>query len=52
MTQVLVKLASATVPGLLLKWGSDGHKALVTYELDGRVSTQWITAEEVLPFVE
>ncbi|HWI44072.1 MAG TPA: hypothetical protein VNS81_10660 [Nocardioides sp.] len=49
MSQVLVQLEASVVPGLLLKWGREHLKALVTYELDGRVSTEWITADCLLP---
>ncbi|MDQ6525517.1 hypothetical protein RB608_17990 [Nocardioides sp. LHD-245] len=36
------------VPGLVLKWDRDGARALVTYEADGHVRTQWVPAEQVL----
>lgn len=49
MPQVLVQLESTTVPGLLLKWGRERVQALVTYELDGHVATEWVAAECVLP---
>lgn len=42
--QVLVGVDGVTVPGLLLKWSRDELTALVTFELDGRVETQWVSA--------
>lgn len=35
--------------GLVLKWHSDRTQALVTYEIDGRVETQWIAAARLRP---
>lgn len=52
MSQVLVQLPGSTVPGLLLKWGRERLEALVTYELDGHVATQWVKADCVLPMTE
>lgn len=48
MTHVLVHLESGDVPGLLLKWHSSREQALVTYEIDGRVATEWLPAEQVV----
>ncbi|WP_435768817.1 hypothetical protein [Nocardioides sp. SYSU DS0651] len=47
--QVLVRLADESVPGLLLKWSRDRAKALVTHEVDGRVQTSWVPAEQLVP---
>lgn len=44
---VLVALESTEVPGLLLKWGRAGERALVTYEIDGKVATTWVLAEQL-----
>jgi hypothetical protein len=49
VSQVLVQLESSVVPGLLLKWGRQRLEALVTYELDGHVATEWVQADCVLP---
>jgi hypothetical protein len=48
--QVLVRVSvdSPPVPALVLKWDSQRLKALVTYESDGHVQTQWLTAEQVV----
>lgn len=46
---VLVVVDGTEVPGLLLKWGQTGERALVTYEVDGRVATQWVPSDELLP---
>lgn len=46
---VLVELAGGMVPGLLLKTTRDGRSALVTYEQDGRVATDWMPSEQVHP---
>lgn len=45
--QVLVLLDGSTVPGLLLKWRRDRTEALVTYEIDGRVETDWVPLEQL-----
>ncbi|WP_188111393.1 hypothetical protein [Nocardioides antri] len=37
------------VSGLLLKWGRAGERALVTYEVDGRVATLWLRADQLRP---
>ena len=50
--QVLVARDGDSIPGLLLKWRKTGGHALVTYEIEGRVSTEWIPAEQVLPLAE
>lgn len=47
--QVLVTLDGISVPGLLLKWRTGRQRALVTYEFDGKVSTQWVPIEQVQP---
>ena len=36
------------VPGLVLKWDSERLKALVTYESEGHVHTQWFPSDQVL----
>ena len=38
---VLIDLDGAFVAGLALKFRRGGNEILVTYELDGRVETQW-----------
>ena len=45
---VLVILDDAHVPALLLKWGPERLKALVTLEVDGHVETRWVAAEQVI----
>jgi hypothetical protein len=50
--QVLVSRDGTAVPGLVLKWRKSRQLALVTYEVDGRVATEWVPAEEVLPLIE
>jgi hypothetical protein len=50
--QVLVTRDGTTVPGLILKWRKTGQQALVTYEVDGRVATEWVRAEDVLPLTD
>lgn len=35
--------------GLVLKWHSDRTQALVTYELEGRVATEWVAAARLRP---
>lgn len=47
--QVLIVLDGTPVPGLVLKWRSDRTEAFVTYEVDGRVETAWVKADQVLP---
>ncbi|UMG94600.1 hypothetical protein [Nocardioides sp. TF02-7] len=42
-------LDGTAVPGLLLKWRSDRTEAFVTYEVDGRVATAWVRAEQIAP---
>jgi hypothetical protein len=46
--QVQVTLDAPPVPGLVLKWDSQRLKALVTYEAEGHVHTQWLASEQVL----
>lgn len=46
---VLVLLDDTEVSGLLLKWGRAGERALVTYEIDGRVATLWLPASQLRP---
>jgi hypothetical protein len=46
--QVQVTLDGPPVPGLVLKWDSQRLKALVTYEAEGHVQTQWLASEQVL----
>lgn len=41
-SQVLVQMDGSTIPGLVLKWRRERTEALVTYEVDGRVETQWV----------
>jgi hypothetical protein len=45
---VLVAVEGVHIPGLLLKWGAERLKALVTLEVDGHVETRWVAAEEVI----
>lgn len=52
MTHVLVHLESGDVPGLLLKWHSSGEQALVTYEIDGRVATEWLPVAQIIAVSE
>lgn len=40
-------LDGSSVPGLLLKWRRGQTEALVTYEVDGRVATDWIPADQL-----
>ena len=35
--------------GLVLKWRADGTAALVTYETEGRVATEWVAAARMRP---
>lgn len=49
---VLVQLDDTEVSGLLLKWGRAGERALVTFEVDGRVATQWLLAAQLRPMPE
>ncbi len=49
---VLVLLDDTEVSGLLLKWGRAGERALVTYEIDGRVATLWLKAEQLRPVTD
>lgn len=44
---VVVVLEGAEVPGLLLKWGRAGERALVTYEVGGKVATTWVLAAQL-----
>jgi len=46
---IIVAADGPPIPGLVLKWDSLRAKALVTYEADGRVHTQWFPAEQVTP---
>ncbi|GAA1502124.1 hypothetical protein [Nocardioides humi] len=46
---VHVSTDDPAVPGLVLKWDRLRLKALVTYEADGHVHTQWFPAEQVRP---
>jgi hypothetical protein len=48
-SQVVVRVEDEWVPGLVLRVGQDGSKLLVTYELEGKVSTSWLTPESVRP---
>lgn len=45
---VQVTVDDPPVPGLVLKWDNRRAKALVTYESEGHVRTQWFTAEQLL----
>lgn len=50
---VLVLLDGTTaVPGLVLKCRKSDQRALVTYELDGKVATDWIAADQLQPLTE
>ena len=40
---------SSRLPGLALKLRRGGAEALVTFELDGRVVTEWLPAEALGP---
>lgn len=40
--QVVVLVDGSNIPGLLLKWRRGRTEALVTYEVNGRVETEWI----------
>ena len=40
------------VPGLVLKRRKNDLQALVTYELDGKVATEWIAADQLQPMTE
>jgi hypothetical protein len=42
-----VLLDGSSVPGLLLKWRRGNTEALVTYELDGKVETGWLPADQL-----
>ena len=46
---MIVQVGDATVSGLVLKWRADGTAALVTYEIDGRVATDWVAVERMRP---
>ncbi|TQK70073.1 MULTISPECIES: hypothetical protein [unclassified Nocardioides] len=46
--EVQVSVDGPPVPGLVLKWDSQRLKALVTYEAEGHVQTQWFPSEQVL----
>ncbi|KRB77071.1 hypothetical protein ASE01_09950 [Nocardioides sp. Root190] len=46
-SQVVVRVESGWVPGLVLRVSQDGQTVLVTYELEGRVSTSWLSTEGV-----
>ncbi|MCR1782117.1 hypothetical protein KVF89_06195 [Nocardioides carbamazepini] len=46
---VHVTVDGSPVPGLVLKWDRHRANALVTYEADGRVHTQWVPADQVVP---
>lgn len=37
------------MPGLVLKWRTDREEALVTYEIEGRVATEWVAAVRMRP---
>ncbi|WGX95353.1 hypothetical protein [Nocardioides sp. L-11A] len=45
---VQITVDGPSVPGLVLKWDRSRARALVTYEADGRVHTQWVPADQVL----
>lgn len=49
--QVHIQVAAdrPPVPGLVLKWDRHRLKALVTFEADGHVQTQWVPSEQLLP---
>ncbi len=46
---VLVQVDDTEVSGLLLKWNRAGERALVTYEIGGRVATRWLLAAQLRP---
>lgn len=46
---VQVGVEGAPVPGLVLKWDRLRGRALVTYEADGHVQTQWVSSDQVVP---
>lgn len=48
-SHVVVQVGDTIVSGLVLKWHSDRTQALVTYEIDGRVATEWIAAARLRP---
>lgn len=48
-SHVVVQVGEELVSGLVLKWHSNRTQALVTYELDGRVATEWVAAERMRP---
>lgn len=45
--QVIVNVDGNETVGLLLSWGRRSDRALVTFEVDGRVATMWIPAEQL-----
>jgi hypothetical protein len=45
----MVQVDDQVVPGLLLKWRDGGEVGLVTYEIDGRVATEWVDAGRLRP---
>jgi hypothetical protein len=48
-SHVVVQVGDAIVSGLVLKWHSNRTQALVTYEIEGRVATEWIAAARLRP---
>ena len=48
-SHVVVQVGDAIVSGLVLKWRTDRSAALVTYEVDGRVATEWVAAARMRP---
>lgn len=50
--QVMVQLEGTEVPGLVMEWRREGQEALVTYEVDGRVVTETLPAERLVPVMD
>lgn len=48
-SHVVVQVGDTVVSGLVLKWHSNKSQALVTYEIEGRVATEWIAAARLRP---
>jgi hypothetical protein len=48
-SHVVVQVGDSIVQGLVLKWRTDETSALVTYEIDGRVATEWVAAARIRP---
>lgn len=47
--QVIVNVDGTDTVGLLLSWGRQRDRALVTFEVDGRVATMWIPIRHLRP---